>query len=99
MYLKYRLFFYPQRYGSATFKSISRISELIRDILIAMVVGATPLANALFFSFRLANLLRVFFAERPFTLFYIRYIQQNHMIIKRHLGLRIAQYLSRLIFY
>lgn len=64
-----------------------------------MVIGATPLADALFFSFRLANLLRVLFAERAFTLFYIRYIQQNQMIIKRHLGLRIAQYLSRLIFY
>ncbi|MCA4775423.1 murein biosynthesis integral membrane protein MurJ [Wolbachia endosymbiont of Mansonella ozzardi] len=53
------------------FTAISRISGLIRDILIAMVVGATPLADVFFSSFRFANLFRAFFAEGAFTTSFI----------------------------
>ncbi|WP_088415218.1 murein biosynthesis integral membrane protein MurJ [Wolbachia endosymbiont of Wuchereria bancrofti] len=53
------------------FTAVSRISGLIRDILIAMVVGATSLADVFFSSFRFANLFRAFFAERAFTTSFI----------------------------
>ncbi|QIT35748.1 murein biosynthesis integral membrane protein MurJ [Wolbachia endosymbiont of Brugia pahangi] len=49
------------------FTAVSRISGLIRDILIAMVVGATSLADVFFSSFRFASLFRAFFAERAFA--------------------------------
>lgn len=45
------------------FTAISRISGLIRDVLIATVIGANSLADIFFSSFRFANLFRAFFAE------------------------------------
>ncbi|MDG7056064.1 MAG: murein biosynthesis integral membrane protein MurJ [Wolbachia endosymbiont of Meromenopon meropis] len=45
------------------FTVISRISGLARDILIAIIIGATPSADVFFFSFRFVNLFRAFFAE------------------------------------
>ncbi|MGL9762164.1 MAG: murein biosynthesis integral membrane protein MurJ [Wolbachia sp.] len=53
------------------FTAISRISGLIRDILIAMVVGGTPLSDVFFSSFRFVNLFRAFFAEGAFTTSFI----------------------------
>jgi len=61
------------------FTTISRISGLIRDILIAMVVGATSLADVFFSSFRFANLFRAFFAEGAFTTSFIPlYSAESH---------------------
>lgn len=53
------------------FTAISRVSGLIRDILIATAIGATFLADIFFSSFRLANLFRAFFAEGAFTTSFI----------------------------
>ncbi|QUI60834.1 MULTISPECIES: murein biosynthesis integral membrane protein MurJ [unclassified Wolbachia] len=53
------------------FTAISRISGLIRDVLIATVIGATSLADIFFSSFRFANLFRSFFAEGAFTTSFI----------------------------
>lgn len=53
------------------FTAISRVSGLIRDVLIATVIGATSLADIFFSSFRLANLFRAFFAEGAFTTCFI----------------------------
>ncbi|WP_253300013.1 murein biosynthesis integral membrane protein MurJ [Wolbachia endosymbiont of Chironomus riparius] len=49
------------------FTAISRISGLIRDVLIARTMGASSLTDIFFSSFRLANLFRAFFAEGAFT--------------------------------
>jgi len=53
------------------FTAISRISGLIRDVLIAKVIGANSLADIFFSSFRFANLFRAFFAEGAFTTSFI----------------------------
>ncbi|WMT84811.1 murein biosynthesis integral membrane protein MurJ [Wolbachia endosymbiont of Listronotus oregonensis] len=53
------------------FTAISRISGLIRDVLIATVIGANSLADIFFSSFRFANLFRAFFAEGAFTTSFI----------------------------
>ncbi|WFW29771.1 MAG: murein biosynthesis integral membrane protein MurJ [Wolbachia endosymbiont of Menacanthus eurysternus] len=53
------------------FTAISRVLGLMRDVLIAMVFGTTPLADVFFSSFRFANLLRSFFAEGAFATSFI----------------------------
>ncbi|WCR57805.1 murein biosynthesis integral membrane protein MurJ [Wolbachia endosymbiont of Ctenocephalides felis wCfeJ] len=61
------------------FTAISRISGLIRDILVAKVIGATSLADIFFSSFRFANLFRAFFAEGAFTTSFIPlYSTESH---------------------
>ena len=49
------------------FTAISRVLGLIRDILIAVTLGATSITDIFFSSFRFANLFRAFFAEGAFT--------------------------------
>lgn len=46
---------------------ISRITGLIRDILIARTFGASPLTDAFWVAFRIPNLLRRLFAEGAFS--------------------------------
>ena len=46
---------------------ISRIFGFIRDILIAAIVGASPLADVFFVAFKLPNLFRRLFAEGAFN--------------------------------
>ena len=53
------------------FTAISRVTGLVRDVLIAAVIGATSLADIFFSSFRFANLFRAFFAEGAFTTSFI----------------------------
>ncbi|MDM8335263.1 murein biosynthesis integral membrane protein MurJ [Wolbachia pipientis] len=53
------------------FTAISRTLGLIRDVLIATVVGATSLADVFFSSLRFANLFRALFAEGAFTTSFI----------------------------
>ncbi|MDD9331777.1 MAG: murein biosynthesis integral membrane protein MurJ [Wolbachia sp.] len=53
------------------FTAISRVTGLIRDVLIATIIGATSLADIFFSSFRFANLFRAFFAEGAFTTSFI----------------------------
>ncbi|HEX4888759.1 MAG TPA: murein biosynthesis integral membrane protein MurJ [Alphaproteobacteria bacterium] len=51
--------------GSGTL--LSRVLGFVRDILIAAMLGAGPLADAFFVSFRLPNLFRRLFAEGAFN--------------------------------
>ena len=46
---------------------ISRIFGFIRDILIAAILGASPLADVFFVAFKLPNLFRRLFAEGAFN--------------------------------
>jgi len=46
---------------------LSRISGLAREVIFARFFGAGPLMDAFFFSFKLPNLLRRFFAEGAFA--------------------------------
>jgi putative peptidoglycan lipid II flippase len=49
------------------FTAISRVLGFIRDMLIAAVLGAGPVADAFFVAFRLPNLFRSLFAEGAFN--------------------------------
>lgn len=61
------------------FTAISRVTGLVRDVLIATVIGATSLADIFFSSFRFANLFRAFFAEGAFTTSFIPlYSAESH---------------------
>lgn len=46
---------------------VSRVLGFIRDMLIAAVIGAGPVADAFFVAFRLPNLFRALFAEGAFS--------------------------------
>ena len=49
------------------FTIISRILGYVRDILIAMFLGAGPLADAFFVAFRIPNTFRRLFSEGAFN--------------------------------
>ena len=49
----------------------SRIMGFVRDIAMAAIVGAGPLAEAFFVAFRLPNMFRRFFAEGAFNMAFI----------------------------
>src|SRR6476646_4977522 len=49
----------------------SRLPAFIRDVLIAVVLGAGPIADAFFVAFRVPNLFRRLFAEGAFDAAFI----------------------------
>lgn len=49
------------------YTAISRVLGFVRDMLIAAVIGAGPVADAFFVAFRLPNLFRSLFAEGAFN--------------------------------
>ena len=54
--------------GFATVGAItiaSRVLGFVRDVLIAAMLGASPVADAFFVAFRIPNLLRRLFASMP----------------------------------
>src|SRR5690554_418696 len=51
----------------SSFTLLSRITGLIRDVLIARAFGAGPLTDAFWVAFRIPNLLRRLFAEGAFS--------------------------------
>ncbi|MGE8642611.1 MAG: lipid II flippase MurJ, partial [Achromobacter sp.] len=51
----------------SSFTLLSRISGLIRDILVARAFGAGPITDAFWVAFRIPNLLRRLFAEGAFA--------------------------------
>src|SRR5690554_6821777 len=51
----------------SSFTLLSRITGLVRDILIARAFGAGPLTDAFWVAFRIPNLLRRLFAEGAFS--------------------------------
>jgi putative peptidoglycan lipid II flippase len=53
------------------FTLLSRVLGFIRDLCIAIFLGAGPVADAFFAAFRVANLLRRFFAEGNFNAAFI----------------------------
>src|ERR1700744_1768044 len=54
------------------FTLLSRISGFARDVMLAAILGAGPLADAFFVALRLPNHFRAIFAEGPFTAPFIR---------------------------
>ncbi len=50
---------------------VSRILGFARDILIAALIGASPVADAFFVAFKIPNLLRRLFAEGAFNLAFV----------------------------
>ncbi len=63
------------------YTGISRILGFVRDILIASVVGAGPIADAFFVAFKLPNLFRRIFAEGAFNAAFVplfaRHLEQQ----------------------
>ena len=51
----------------SSFTLLSRITGLLRDIVIASSFGAGPLTDAFWVAFRIPNLLRRLFAEGAFS--------------------------------
>ena len=49
----------------------SRILGFVRDIMIAALLGAGPVAEAFFVAFRLPNMFRRFFAEGAFNMAFV----------------------------
>src|SRR6201988_256149 len=49
------------------FTLLSRLTGFVRDIVLAAVLGAGPMADAFFIAFRLPNHFRAIFAGAPFT--------------------------------
>src|SRR6202012_489016 len=50
---------------------VSRLTGFIRDIMLAAILGAGPVADAFFISFRLPNHFRAIFAEGAFNAAFI----------------------------
>jgi putative peptidoglycan lipid II flippase len=46
---------------------LSRISGLVRDMVLSYFIGATPAADAFFVAFRIPNFFRRLFAEGAFS--------------------------------
>lgn len=53
------------------FTLVSRLLGYLRDILIALLLGAGPVADAFFVAFKIPNLLRRLFAEGAFNLAFV----------------------------
>ena len=70
------------------YTGISRILGFVRDIMIANVVGAGPVADAFFAAFRLPNLFRRLFAEGAFNAAFVplfaRRLEQEGEAAARH---------------
>jgi putative peptidoglycan lipid II flippase len=62
--------------GAATFSS--RILGFVRDIVLAMLFGATPAADAFFVAYRIPNLLRELFAEGSMSAAFIPVFTEYH---------------------
>lgn len=81
--------------GSATM--LSRLTGLVRDILIAAALGAGPLADIFVVAFRLPNLFRRLFAEGAFSAafvpLYARRLEAEGEISARHFAARVQSVL------
>lgn len=70
---------------------LSRILGFARDLILAWVLGAVPLADAFFVAFRLPNLLRRLFAEGSLTMAFVPVFTR----IRREQGEEAAKELGR----
>ncbi|TAM85764.1 MAG: murein biosynthesis integral membrane protein MurJ [Candidimonas sp.] len=61
------------------FTFLSRITGLLRDILIASTFGASPLTDAFWVAFRIPNLLRRLFAEGAFSQAFVPILGQARL--------------------
>src|ERR1700683_5133960 len=50
---------------------LSRLTGFLRDVMLAAIIGAGPLADAFFVAFRLPNYFRAIFAEGAFNAAFI----------------------------
>jgi putative peptidoglycan lipid II flippase len=62
----------------SSFTLLSRITGLIRDVLIARAFGAGPITDAFWVAFRIPNLLRRLFAEGAFSQAFVPILGQVH---------------------
>lgn len=69
------------------FTMLSRILGFVRDILIAAVLGAGPIADAFFVAFKFPNLFRRLFAEGAFAAAFVP-ILSGHVAAKDEAGAR-----------
>lgn len=53
------------------FTMISRVTGFVRDVLIAAILGASPIADAFFIAFKLPNFFRRLTAEGAFTIAFV----------------------------
>ena len=56
---------------------LSRVTGFARDIMLAAILGAGPVADAFFVAFRLPNHFRAIFAESLIKLFHVDPFQMN----------------------
>ncbi len=82
----------------SSFTLLSRITGLVRDILIARAFGAGPLTDAFWVAFRIPNLLRRLFAEGAFSQAFVPILGQvrsssDHATVRELLD-RVALLLS-----
>ncbi|MFT0849987.1 murein biosynthesis integral membrane protein MurJ [Achromobacter sp. F4_2707] len=82
----------------SSFTLLSRITGLIRDVLIARAFGAGPLTDAFWVAFRIPNLLRRLFAEGAFSQAFVPILgelrnQSDHDKVRRLLD-RVALLLT-----
>src|SRR3546814_2780781 len=80
------------------FTLVSRITGLLRDILIAGTFGAGPLTDAFWVAFRIPNLLRRLFGEGAFSQAFVPILGQvrtdhDHEAVRRLLD-HVAQVLT-----
>ena len=80
------------------FTIISRILGYIRDILIAIFLGAGPLADAFFVAFRIPNTFRRLFAEGTFNAAFVPSYASEHSYGKENADKFATRVLSLLIF-
>src|SRR5260221_12711767 len=81
---------------------VSRVTGFVRDIVMAAVLGARPVADAFFVAFRLPNHFRAIFAEGAFAAAflpaYARRLQQDGQEEGRRFGGRIGPRLLLVLF-
>ncbi|NLC36861.1 MAG: lipid II flippase MurJ, partial [Alcaligenaceae bacterium] len=82
----------------SSFTLLSRITGLVRDVLIARAFGAGPLTDAFWVAFRIPNLLRRLFAEGAFSQAFVPILgelrsQSDHDKVRRLLD-RVALLLT-----
>jgi putative peptidoglycan lipid II flippase len=73
-----------------SFTLLSRLSGFVRDMLIAAILGAGPLADAFFVSFKLANFLRRLFGEGAFNAGFVPLLARTIEADGREEGRRFA---------
>lgn len=73
------------------FTMISRITGFVRDVLIAAIVGAGPVADAFFVAFKLPNFFRRLTAEGSFTVAFVPLFAGKYEADGKEVALKFAE--------